>query len=144
MMNHEFFMRKAIEEAQIAAEDDETPVGAVVVHKERIIAKSHNLIESLNDVTAHAEMLAITAAENFLGSKYLNECTMYITLEPCTMCGGAIAWAQLGTLIYGASDPQRGSLRLNPSVIHPKTVVIGGVLSEECGKIIKDFFRKKR
>lgn len=136
----EHFMKEAYKEAQLAYEEGEIPVGAVVVSKNRIIAKAHNMTERLNDVTAHAEMLAITSAANTLGSKYLNECTLYVTLEPCSMCGGALHWSQLKKLVFAASDPKRGFQRLEPSVIHPKTEVITGVMKQECEALLDDFF----
>ena len=138
-----FFMRKALEQAQIAFEKGEVPVGAVIVLKDQIIAKGHNLTEQLNDVTAHAEMQAFTAASNFLGGKYLQDCVLYVTLEPCQMCAGASYWAQIGKIVYGASDIQRGFKTLNTK-LHPKTKVISGVLEEECSQVMKDFFVKKR
>ena len=141
MDKHEMFMRKALEEARLAEEEGEIPVGAVVVCKGRVIARAHNQTERLNDVTAHAEMLAITSATSLLGGKYLNDCTLYVTLEPCVMCGGALAWAQLGELVYGAADPHRGYA---PSVLHPKTNVVTEVLENECGELVKNFFAKKR
>lgn len=137
-------MRRALDEAARAAEEGEIPVGAVVVCKGRIIARAHNETEKLNDVTAHAEMIATTMAASFLGGKYLNECTLYVTMEPCTMCAGALAWAQLGELVIGAPDPHRGYSRLNPPVLHPRTKVTTGVLAEECSKMVKDFFKAKR
>lgn len=140
----EKFMRQAIMEAQQAAADDEVPVGAVVACRGKIIGRGHNLTETLNDVTAHAEMQAITAAANYLGGKYLNECTLYVTVEPCPMCAGAIGWAQLGRLVYGAADEKRGYSRLAPSPLHPKTQVAQGVLADECATIMKEFFLKKR
>lgn len=144
MDNHEKYMRKALEEASIASDEDEIPVGAVVVCNGRIIARAHNQTERLNDVTAHAEMIAITMATAALGGKYLNECSLYVTMEPCTMCAGALAWAQLGSLVIGASDPHRGYSRLSPSVLHPRTQVTSGILAEECSSIIRNFFAKKR
>jgi tRNA(adenine34) deaminase len=144
IFNETQFMRVALQEAQAAAEAGEIPVGAVVVSNNQIIAKAHNQTELLNDVTAHAEMLAITAAANYLGSKYLAECTLYVTLEPCTMCAGALAWAQIGRIVYGASDEKRGYARLNPNVLHPKTQVNCGVLQAECTNLIQDFFKNKR
>lgn len=144
MNTHEQYMRRALDEAARAAEEGEIPVGAVVVCKGRIIARAHNETEKLNDVTAHAEMIATTMAASFLGGKYLNECTLYVTMEPCTMCAGALAWAQLGELVVGAPDPHRGYSRLNPPVLHPRTKVTSGVLAEECSKIIKDFFQARR
>jgi tRNA(adenine34) deaminase len=139
-----YFMREAFKEAQKAYDADEVPVGAVVVCNNQIIARAHNLTERLNDVTAHAEMQAITAAANYLGGKYLNECTLYVTLEPCIMCAGAIHWAQLKKIVFAAADPKRGYLRLNQSVLHPKTIVESGVMALECGNIITDFFKEKR
>lgn len=141
---HESFMRRALEEARIAGEEGEIPVGAVVVCRGKVIARAHNETEKLNDVTAHAEMLAVTCAASALGGKYLNECTLYVTMEPCVMCAGALAWAQLGGLVYGASDPHRGYSRLIPSVLHPRTQVVAGILEEECAHLVKDFFRRKR
>jgi tRNA(adenine34) deaminase len=144
ILNDKYFMKEALKEAKKALEKDEVPVGAVVVSLGRIIARAHNLTETLNDVTAHAEMQAITAAENFLSGKYLNECTMYVTLEPCVMCAGALNWSQLGTLVFGAADEKRGYKKLPGIVLHKKTLVKEGVLEEECRKILQDFFRKKR
>lgn len=137
-------MKQALQEAQKAADSGEVPVGAVVVCKDRIIARAHNLTETLNDVTAHAEMQAITAAANHIGAKYLNECTLYVTVEPCVMCAGAIAWAQLGRLVFGTEDEKRGYLRYAPAALHPKTEVVSGVLKDECAGLMKDFFRKRR
>lgn len=139
-----YFMKQALIEAGKAAERGEVPVGAVVVCKERIIARAHNLTETLNDVTAHAEMQAITAAANVLGGKYLNECTLYVTVEPCVMCAGAIAWAQTGKLVFGAEDDKRGYQRYAAQVLHPKTVVVKGILADECATLMKDFFASKR
>jgi len=144
LFNDDYFMREAFKEAQKAFEADEVPVGAVVVCNNRIIARAHNLTELLNDVTAHAEMQAITAAANHLGGKYLNECTLYVTLEPCVMCAGAIHWAQLQKIVYAAADPKRGFLRLNQNVLHPKTTIVGGIKAQECGQLITDFFKQKR
>lgn len=143
-MTDEDYMRQALSQARMAFDKDEVPVGAVVVCRDRIIARTHNLTELLNDVTAHAEMQAITAASESLGGKYLDTCTIYVTVEPCTMCAGAIGWAQTGRLVYGASDPKRGFSSYAPQALHPKTTVTAGVLEEECAKIIKDFFKKKR
>ncbi len=140
----EYFMKKAFAEALLAFDKGEVPVGAVVVANHKIIARAHNLTETLNDVTAHAEMQAITAAANLLGGKYLNDCTIYITLEPCVMCAGAIGWAQTGRLVYGASDPKRGFHKYAPAALHPKTEVKGGVLETECAELIQEFFRNKR
>lgn len=137
-------MRKALEEAKRGAEEGEIPVGAVVVCKGRVIARAHNETEKLNDVTAHAEMLATTMAASYLGGKYLNECTLYVTMEPCTMCAGALAWAQLGELVIGAPDEHRGYSRLAPCPLHPRTSVVTGVLAEECGELVKTFFKKRR
>jgi tRNA(adenine34) deaminase len=139
-----YFMKQALVEADKAAARGEVPVGAVVVCKERIIARAHNLTETLNDVTAHAEMQAITAAANILGGKYLNECTLYVTVEPCVMCAGAIAWAQLGKLVFGAADQKRGFLRYATNALHPKTIVVSGILSDECATRMKEFFAAKR
>lgn len=144
MNTHEQYMLKALDEAAKAAKEGEIPVGAIIVCKGKIIARAHNETEKLNDVTAHAEMIAITMATSFLGGKYLNECTLYVTMEPCTMCAGALAWAQLGELIIGASDPNRGYTRLSPSVLHPRTRVTTGILAEKCSVMIKDFFKTKR
>lgn len=140
----EKFMEAALKEAAAAYEKEEIPVGAVIVCAGRIIARTHNLTEMLNDVTAHAEMQAITAAAGGLGGKYLNECTLYVTLEPCVMCAGALGWAQLGRLVYGADDEKRGFSRFAPEALHPKTSVTRGVLAGKCSDIIKDFFRNKR
>ncbi len=137
-------MKKALEQAQMAADRDEVPVGAVVVCRDRIIARAHNLTEALNDVTAHAEMQAITAAADVLGGKYLDVCTLYVTVEPCVMCAGAIGWSQLGRLVYGASDPKRGFTVYAPGALHPKTEVTSGVLEDECAALMRDFFKRKR
>ena len=144
MADDKFYMRQALIEAEKAAERDEVPVGAVVICRDRIIARAHNLTETLNDVTAHAEMQAITAAANYLGGKYLNDCTLYVTVEPCVMCAGAIAWAQLGRLVIGAMDDKRGYQKYAPQALHPKTVVIENVMAEECASLMKDFFKRKR
>lgn len=143
-MDDEYYMKKALLEAQYAADADEVPVGAVVVCGDRIIAKAHNLTETLNDVTAHAEMQAITAAANYLGGKYLNDCTLYVTVEPCIMCAGALGWAQLGRLVYGAGDPKRGYSAFAPQALHPKTEVAEGVLADECATLMRNFFKSKR
>jgi tRNA(adenine34) deaminase len=140
----EFFMNEALKEAQKAFEKDEVPVGAIVVCKRTIIARAHNLTETLNDVTAHAEMQAFTAAAGYLGGKYLDECTLYVTLEPCVMCAGAAFWTQLGELIYGAADEKRGFRLTGRPLLHPKTMVTPGVLAEECSNLIKHFFKSKR
>jgi tRNA(adenine34) deaminase len=142
--NDEYFMRRALQQAEQAFNEDEIPVGAVVVSQNRIIAQAHNLTETLNDVTAHAEMQAITAAANLLGGKYLNECTLYVTIEPCVMCAGALGWSQIGRIVYGASDEKRGFRKFAPNVLHPKTEVVNGILENECGVLVKEFFQKKR
>ena len=143
-MTDQEYMQKAIQQAEMAFERDEVPVGAVVVCRDRIIARAHNLTEALNDVTAHAEMQAITAAADSLGGKYLNDCTLYVTVEPCVMCAGAIGWSQLGRLVYGAADPKRGFSVYAPNALHPKTEVVSGVMEEACGNLMRDFFKKKR
>ena len=143
-MDDQYYMKQALAEARKAAERDEVPVGAVVVCKDRIIARAHNLTETLTDVTAHAEMQAITAAASALGGKYLNECTLYVTVEPCVMCAGAIAWAQTGRLVFGADDEKRGYQRFAPQALHPKTEVVKGVMADECASLMKDFFLRKR
>jgi tRNA(adenine34) deaminase len=144
MADDAYYMKQALMEAQRAAERGEVPVGAVVVCHDRIIARSHNLTETLNDVTAHAEMQAITAAANYLGGKYLTDCTLYVTVEPCVMCAGAIAWSQMGRLVFGASDEKRGYHKYAPEALHPKTIVQQGVLADECASLMKQFFQKKR
>lgn len=144
MADDRYYMRQALLEAGKAYERDEVPVGAVVVCRDRIIARGHNLTETLNDVTAHAEMQAITAAANALGGKYLNDCTLYVTVEPCVMCAGAIAWAQTGRLVFGAADEKRGYQRYAPQALHPRTEVVQGVMADECAQLMKDFFRRKR
>ena len=138
------YMKQAIAEARKAYDLGEVPVGAVVVCNGRIIARCHNLTETLNDVTAHAEMQAITAAASHIGGKYLNDCTLYVSVEPCPMCAGAIGWAQLGRLVYGADDEKRGYRRLAPDVLHPKTEVLSGVCAEEAAELMKSFFKGKR
>ncbi len=138
------YMKQALMEAKKAFEKDEVPIGAVVVCKGRIIARAHNLTEMLNDVTAHAEMQAITAAANNIGGKYLNDCTLYVTVEPCPMCAGAIGWSQLGKLVYGAEDEKRGYHRYAPDVLHPKTEVVSGVCADEATALMKEFFKSKR
>ena len=143
-MNDVDYMRKALAEAEQAAAEDEVPIGAVVVCNNRIIARTHNLTETLHDVTAHAEMQAITAAANALGGKYLNDCTLYVTVEPCPMCAGALAWSQIGRIVYGAADTKKGYRLVAPKVLHPKTQVVSGVLEEECSAIMKEFFQAKR
>ncbi|MBM6863726.1 nucleoside deaminase [Bacteroides caecigallinarum] len=144
MAEDTYYMKQALLEAGRAADKGEVPVGAVVVCRDRIIARAHNLTETLNDVTAHAEMQAITAAANALGGKYLNDCALYVTVEPCVMCAGAIAWSQLGRLVYGASDEKRGFMKYAPDALHPKTVVQSGVMTDECGNLMKEFFKKRR
>ncbi|WP_312750818.1 nucleoside deaminase [Epilithonimonas hominis] len=143
MFTDEYFMKMAFQEAQLALEKDEVPIGCVIVSNDRIIAKSHNLTETLTDVTAHAEMQAITSASNYLGGKYLQNCTLYVTLEPCVMCAGALAWSQITKVVIGARDEQRGFINKNLS-LHPKTEVVTGVLENECSEIVKSFFKNKR
>ncbi|MGH1387257.1 nucleoside deaminase [Kordia sp.] len=138
-----YFMKKALQEAEMAFEKGEVPVGAVIVIDNRVIARGHNLTETLNDVTAHAEMQAITAAANFLGGKYLKRCTLYVTLEPCQMCAGALYWSQISNIVYGARDEERGCIHLNTK-LHPKTVMKGGVLAEEASTLMKQFFIQRR
>ena len=144
MDKHEKYMREALREAGLAASEDEVPIGAVIVWKDRVIAKGHNMTERLADPTAHAEMIAITAATEAVGGKYLNDCTLYVTVEPCPMCAGALAWSQIGRVVYGASDPKRGFSRFSPSLLHPKTEVTSGILAEECSNMVTDFFKSKR
>lgn len=143
-MTDQEYMQKALIEAKQAFEEGEVPVGAVIVCRDRIIARAHNLTERLTDVTAHAEMQAITAAANALGGKYLTDCTLYVTVEPCVMCAGALAWAQLSRIVYGASDPKRGFSVFAPNALHPRAEVTKGVLAEECANLMKDFFQRKR
>lgn len=140
----ENFMREAIREAHAAEAEDEIPIGAVITFGGKVIARGHNMTERLHDPTAHAEMIAITAATEAMGGKYLNDCTLYVTVEPCPMCAAASAWAQIGRIVYGAIDPKRGYSIYSPSLLHPKTAVEAGVLSEECSTIVSDFFKKKR
>jgi len=137
-------MRKAIAEAQQALQEGEIPIGAVIVCNDRIIARAHNLTETLHDVTAHAEMQAITSAANELGGKYLTDCTLYVTIEPCTMCAGALGWSHLSRIVYGAADEKRGYQLYAPRALHPKTTITGGILEEECRQLMQDFFRNKR
>jgi tRNA(adenine34) deaminase len=139
-----YFMHEALKEAQQAFDRDEVPVGAVIVWNNRIIARAHNLVETLNDPTAHAEMQAFTSATNTIGGKYLDACTMYVTLEPCVMCAGASYWTQLGKIVFGTVDEKRGYSQIRQQLLHPKTVVLGGVLKEECSRLLKAFFEKKR
>ncbi|WP_294208828.1 nucleoside deaminase [uncultured Chryseobacterium sp.] len=143
MFTDEYYMKMALHEAETAREKDEVPIGCVIVSNNRVIARAHNLTEALNDVTAHAEMQAITAAANFLGGKYLVNCTMYVTLEPCVMCSGALSWAQISKVVIGARDEQRGFINKHLS-LHPKTEIVTGIMENECSAIVKDFFRSKR
>ena len=140
----EYFMRQALFEAKEAYDRNEIPVGVVIVYKDRIIARGHNLTETLNDVTAHAEMQAITSAAGVLGGKYLIGCTVYVTLEPCIMCAGALGWSQISRIVYGAADDKRGFQTFAPKALHPKTEIQGGVLQEDCARLMQDFFRNKR
>lgn len=140
----EQFMREALRLAQVAFEEDEIPIGAIIVAQNRIIAKAYNLTERLNDVTAHAEMQAFTSASNFLGGKYLRNCTLYVTIEPCIMCAGASYWSQIGRIVYGARDVKRGYQNFGNNIIHPKTEIVGGILEQECAQLIQTFFRNKR
>lgn len=142
--NDEFYMHKALEEAQVAFDHDEIPVGAVVVCGDRIIARGHNLTETLTDVTAHAEMQVITAAAEHLGGKYLDQCTLYVTVEPCVMCAGALGWSQVKRIVYGTGDEKRGYQLYAPRALHPRTEVTGGVLEAECRQLMQDFFKRKR
>ena len=144
MFTHEFFMKEAIREAHKAFEMDEVPIGAVIVCNDIIIAKGHNLTQTLSDVTAHAEMQAITSSSEYLGGKYLDLCTLYVTLEPCPMCAGALYWSHLGTLVYGAGDSKKGYSLFNPDLLHPRTTVISGILQDASATLLKDFFAKKR
>lgn len=143
-MEHERFMNEAIKEALKAASEGEIPIGAVIVSGGVIIARAHNLVETLNDSTAHAEMQAITMATERYGGKYLSDCTIYVTVEPCPMCAAALAWSQIGTVVYGADDPKRGFSLFSPSLLHPKTKVVKGILAEKCGSILSDFFKTIR
>lgn len=140
----ERFMREALKEARAAFGEDEVPVGAVVVWNGRVIARGHNMTERLHDPSAHAEMIALTAATAAMGGKYLDGCTLYVTVEPCPMCAGAMNWAQVGRAVYGASDPKRGFSKFTPPLLHPKTETVSGILAEECGSIVSEFFRSKR
>ena len=144
MFTDEYFMREAIKEAHKAFEKDEVPIGAVIVTGNRVIARAHNLTETLTDVTAHAEMQAITAASSFLGGKYLKECTLYVTLEPCPMCAGALYWSQITRIVYGAKDAKRGFTLFRSQLLHPSTVLTNGMLETECATLLTDFFKKKR
>ena len=140
----ERFMREALREAQAAGAEDEVPIGAVVVCRGRVIARGHNMTERLHDPTAHAEMIALTAATEALGGKYLDDCTLYVTVEPCPMCAAALCWAQLGRLVWGAGDERRGYTRFTPSLLHPRTEVTFGLLADECSGLVKDYFKSKR
>ena len=144
MEQDEKFMQEALREAKAALDAGEIPIGAVVVWKGRIIGRGHNQTERLHDTTAHAEMIAITAATEAMGGKYLNECTLYVTVEPCPMCAGALNWAQIGRIVYGAPDPRRGYSLFSPSLLHPRTIAAGGILLEECSALMLTFFRDKR
>jgi len=144
ILNDEYYMRQALNEARLAYERGEIPIGAVIVCQNRIIARAHNLTEALNDVTAHAEMQAITASENVLGGKYLTDCTLYVTLEPCPMCAGGLLWSQVTKIVYGAKDVKRGYSLYTPTILHPKTAVISGVLEKECAELMRNFFKDKR
>ncbi|UHO38127.1 nucleoside deaminase [Chryseobacterium capnotolerans] len=143
MFTDEYYMKMALQEAEAALEQDEVPIGCVIVSNNRVIARAHNLTETLNDVTAHAEMQAITAAANFLGGKYLKDCTLYVTMEPCVMCSGALSWSQITKVVIGARDEQRGFINKHLS-LHPKTEVITGIMENECSTIVKGFFKNKR
>jgi tRNA(adenine34) deaminase len=144
VFSHEYFMREALKEAQRAFDIDEVPIGAIIVAKNRIIAKAHNLTERLTDVTAHAEMQAFTSASNYMGGKYLTDCTLYVTIEPCAMCAGAAYWSQISTVVFGARDEKRGYTTVNREMLHPKTLVVQGILEGECRELMQEFFRKKR
>ncbi|MCI6427782.1 MAG: nucleoside deaminase [Rikenellaceae bacterium] len=144
MDTYQKYMAEALKEAANAAAEDEVPIGAVVVCNGRIVGRGHNMTERLKDPSAHAEMIAITAATEALGGKYLDSCSLYVTVEPCPMCAGAMNWAQLGELVYGASDPKRGYNRFTPSLLHPKTKVVAGIMDQECGGMVSDFFKNKR
>ena len=140
----QYFMKQALQQAREALEKEEIPVGAVIVSQDTIICRAHNLTETLSDVTAHAEMLAITSASEQLGSKFLDNCTLYVTMEPCAMCAGAIGWARIGRLVFGAPDEKRGYQRMKPSPLHPRTEIISGILEDECSGLVKQFFAKRR
>jgi len=140
----EYFMEKALQQANLAQQNDEIPIGAVITHANQVIARGYNFTEHLKDVTAHAEMQAITAAANYIGGKYLNNCVIYVTIEPCTMCAGALAWAQIGKIVYGADDKKNGFTNYKPLIKHPKTEIKSGVLAAKCQVILKDFLKKKR
>ena len=144
MNNDERYMKLALQEARAAFDEGEIPVGAIIVCRDRVIARTHNLTETLHDVTAHAEMQAITAAAEVMGGKYLTDCTLYVTLEPCVMCAGALGWSQISRIVYGAADPRRGFSRIAPDALHPKTQVVSGILADEALALVKEFFAKKR
>ena len=144
MEQDERFMREALREAQAAAAEDEVPIGAVVVCRDRVIAKGHNMVEALSDPTAHAEMIAITAACEAVGGKYLTDCTLYVTVEPCPMCAAALGWSQISRVVYGAPDPKRGYSGFSPNLLHPKTEVSAGVLADECSELVSGYFKNKR
>ena len=144
LLNDEYWMRQALKEATYALEDDEVPIGAVIVYQDKIIGKGHNQTERLKDVTAHAEMLAITAAANYLGAKFLEDCTLYVSVEPCPMCAAALRWARIGRLVYGAADPKAGYSQFGSKMFHPKTEINHGTLEHECSILMKEFFQGKR
>lgn len=144
LFSDEYFMNEALKEAHKAVEQQEVPVGAVVVNQNRIIARAYNMTQQLNDVTAHAEMIAITAASNYMGAKYLSECTLYVTLEPCVMCAAALKWAQLAKMVFAATDPREGFSRLKEQILHKKTVVVPGILEEEASLLLRQFFQQRR
>lgn len=144
ILNDEYYMRQALNEARQAFDKGEVPIGAIVVCKGRIIARGHNFTETLNDVTAHAEMQAITAAANVLGGKYLTDCILYVTIEPCPMCAGGLLWSQISKIVYGAKDEKKGYSVFSPSILHPKTEVVSGVMEDECASLMKEFFKQKR
>ena len=144
VFSDEYFMKEALKEAQKAFDEDEVPVGAIVVCDNKIIARAHNMTEKLNDVTAHAEMLAITSATNFLGGKYLNECSIYITLEPCTMCAGALYWSQVKKIVFAATDEKRGFNSIGKNILHPKTTIVSNIMHEEATQLLTTFFKTKR
>jgi len=144
LFSDEYFMNEALKEAHKALAREEVPVGAIVINQNRIIARAHNMTQQLNDVTAHAEIIAITAASNYLGAKYLSECTLYVSLEPCVMCAAAMKWAHLARMVFGASDPKEGFARLNEQILHKKTEVISGILKDEASLLLKEFFRNQR
>lgn len=144
LYSDEYFMKEAMKQAAMAMHIDEVPVGAVIVAGTTIIARAHNMTEKLNDVTAHAEMLALTAAANHLGAKYLNDCTLYVTLEPCAMCAAALGWAQIGKIVWAASDPKKGFTQISHQLLHPKALTKNGIMENEASEMLKEFFRKKR